>query len=218
MVRIKHRYLLFNILYPSAPSSNSSTSNTSTPVAPLPSLPPYISIHRASPGHLNAHHLLSALRHNISNIFGEHGLGVTQSSLKVIYFSPATSTCILRCPRAHFRLVWASLSFMDSLPGKVYNEPRTRCVIQVVRVSGTIRKSEEELLRRARRDVVRAKLDGVSEETALLDDLVGGAGIGMSKKSKGKDRAIESLHCNVGEDGIEDFDEEEEGELSDTDD
>ena len=35
-------------------------------------------------------------------------------------------------------------------------------MIRVVRVSGTIRKSEEELLRRARREVVRAKTQGRS--------------------------------------------------------
>lgn len=109
---------------------------------------------------------------------------------------------------------------MDSLPGKGYGEPRTRCVIQVARVSGTIRKSEEELLRRARRDVVRAKLDGMSEETALLEGLVGGTGGGAVILAKGKGRAIESLiDRNVGEDGIEDSDdEEEEGELSDMED
>ena len=39
------------------------------------------------------------------------------------------------------------------------------CVIRVVRVSGTIRKAEEELIRRARRDVVRAKLS--TEKTSL---------------------------------------------------
>jgi ribonuclease P/MRP protein subunit POP5 len=215
MVRIKHRYLLFNILYPSAASTPSSTNPPSAAA-----LPSYISIHRASPEHLTSRLVLSTLRHNINTIFGDHGLGVTQSSLKIVYFSPATSTCILRCPRAHFRLVWASLTFMDSIPGGRYGEPRTRCVIQVVRVSGTIRKSEEELLRRARRDVVRAKLEGMSEDTALLEGLVGGAGVGMLEKGKG--RATEPLlDRNVGEGGIEDFDDgedEEEAELSDTED
>lgn len=61
------------------------------------------------------------------------------------------------------------------------------CVIRVVRVSGTIKKAEEELIRRARRDIVRAKLsldgsgnqDGVTsnpdftrstEEDEVIDD------------------------------------------------
>lgn len=211
MVRIKHRYLLFNILYPS---------NDSSAPAPTPPIS-YISIHRPSPAHVTARHVLSTLRNNISNIFGDHGLGVTQSSLKIVYFSPATSTCILRCPRAQFRLVWASLTFLDSLPGERYGDPRTPCVVQVVRVSGTIRKSEEELLRRARRDLVRAKLEGVGEDSALLENLVGGAGAGMLGKGKG--RAIDDplLDHNVAEGGIEDFDnggEEEEAEMTDTDD
>jgi len=108
---------------------------------------------------------------------------------------------------------------MDSLPGKAYGEPRAPCVIQVVRVSGTIRKSEEELLRRARRDVVRAKLDGMSEDAALLDGLVGGVGGSVGTVGKGKTKAVDPLlDRNVAEDGIEDFDEEEEAEFTDTDD
>lgn len=223
MVRIKQRYLLFNILYPSNPpaSKNPLAPGAATAIpAPTPPIS-YISIHRASPSHVTSRHVLSTVRNNISNIFGDHGLGVTQSSLKIVYFSPATSTCILRCPRAQFRLVWASLTFLDSLPGERYGDPRTPCVVQVVRVSGTIRKSEEELLRRARRDVVRAKLEGVGEDSALLENLVGGAGAAMLGKGKG--RAIEPLlDRNVVEGGIEDFDnggeEEEEAKMSDTDD
>ncbi|KAK5049117.1 hypothetical protein LTR84_005540 [Exophiala bonariae] len=206
MVRIKQRYLLFNILYPSDPTATQPLS--------------YISIHRPSPNHVTSRNVLSTLRNNISNIFGDHGLGVTQSSLKIVYFSPATSTCILRCPRAHFRLVWASLTFMDSLPGERYGDPRIKCVVQVVRVSGTIRKSEEELLKRARRDVVRAKLEGTGEENALLDSLVGTSEAGTLERGKVK-VMNRLLDRNVGEGGIEDFDdgeEEEAAEMTDTDD
>lgn len=64
----------------------------------------------------------------------------------VKYLSPATSTFILRVSRAYFRLVWAALTFMDSVP--VRNGKS--CTFRVVHVSGTIRKVEEEAIRRAR--------------------------------------------------------------------
>lgn len=45
------------------------------------------------------------------------------------------------------------------------------CVVRVVRVSGTMRKAEEEAVRRARREIVR--LRGAQEE-GVLGGLVGG--------------------------------------------
>ena len=33
----------------------------------------------------------------------------------VNYFSPATSTAIIRCPRDHYELVWAALTFVTKL-------------------------------------------------------------------------------------------------------
>lgn len=96
------------------------------------------------------------------------------------YFSPATSTAILRCPRASFRIVWAALAYISSVPmtgsgsgtksgAGPGGEGRRGCVIRVVRVSGTMRKAEEEAIRRARREVVRVR--GV--EGGLVDGLVG---------------------------------------------
>ncbi|MCJ1282928.1 hypothetical protein MMC26_002254 [Xylographa opegraphella] len=92
----------------------------------------------------------------------------------VKYLSPATATFILRCPRAHYQLVWAALTYMTHLPavkaaggadgaaGERYRKARLGgdarpCVIRVVRVSGTVRKAEEEAVRRARGDILRAR-------------------------------------------------------------
>ena len=70
----------------------------------------------------------------------------------VKYFSNATSTFIIRVSRDHYRLVWAALSFTTKLP------PGAKpCVMRVVRVSGTIRKAEEEAIRRARDSALRAQ-------------------------------------------------------------
>lgn len=58
--------------------------------------------------------------------------------------------------RDHYRLVWSALAFTTRLP-KPVDSP---CVFQVVRVSGTIKKAEEEAIRRARISIRRAKKAG----------------------------------------------------------
>jgi ribonuclease P/MRP protein subunit POP5 len=145
MVRIKHRYLLLNILFPGdhAPRHDAAT-------------PPYLTFHHPAPPNFHGGALIVALRASIATHFGDVGAGLAAPSLKVIYFSPTTSTAIVRCPRQHFRLVWAALTYMTSIPGEQRGQT-VRCVVQVVRVSGTIRKSEDELILRSKRDIVRAK-------------------------------------------------------------
>lgn len=71
-------------------------------------------------------------------------------------------------------MVWAALSFTTHLPLKSANLP---CVIQVVRVSGTIRKAEEEAIRRARLQIRLAQRTTGGEANAAVqavDDVVDG--------------------------------------------
>ncbi|KAJ9497474.1 RNA-binding protein pop5 [Exophiala xenobiotica] len=196
MVRIKQRYILFNVLYP----------GTTTP-PPQPSsqtpTPSYVLFSRPSPPHLNGRLLLSTIRSTIQSLFGDHGMSVVQSSLRIMYFSPSTSTVILRVPRAHFRLVWASLTFMDTVPGPQRNSAPVQCVIRVTRVSGTIRKSEEEILRQARRDIVRAKRQGrEDEDETMLQGL-------LDKNKAQRPGNAATLRVQDEEDGIIDLDDEE---------
>lgn len=97
---------------------------------------------------------------------------------KVKYFSPATSTAIIRCPRAAFRIVWAALSFMDRIPSPSGADVGTPCVFRVLRVSGTMRKAEEEAIRRARREILRTRkmMADRGEEEGLGDALSLGRG------------------------------------------
>lgn len=71
----------------------------------------------------------------------------------VNYYSPATSTAIIRCPRDHYEMVWAALTYITRLP-KPADLP---VVVRVIRVSGTIKKAEEEVIRRSKAIVKRAK-------------------------------------------------------------
>jgi ribonuclease P/MRP protein subunit POP5 len=65
-------------------------------------------------------------------------------------------------------MVWAALSFVTRLP-KPHNTP---CVFQVVRVSGTIRKSEEEAIKRARETVRRAQNELEAGTSAAFNALM----------------------------------------------
>ncbi|OQO00191.1 hypothetical protein B0A48_13978 [Cryoendolithus antarcticus] len=188
MVRIKHRYLLLNILYPDEKTQNvHHTGPTSTEDVPYA-----LQFRQPSPDALNAKLLARMVRDAVAELFGDYGSGMVSGSLIVKYFSPATSTAIIRVARAHYRLVWAALTFMINLP-KPLNQP---CVMQVVRVSGTIRKAEEEAIRRARLAIRKAHrvggdgitMGGVADQTGAVNE----------------DEAIDM------EDGIEDLDDDDE--------
>ena len=72
MVRVKNRYLLVNILYPT-PSP--------TPALSSKPLPDLVSFRRPAPPHLTVPQLLRALREQVALLYGDYGAGVTQSSL-----------------------------------------------------------------------------------------------------------------------------------------
>jgi ribonuclease P/MRP protein subunit POP5 len=95
MVRVKHRYLLLNILLP----ENSAATSSSTSTAPLP-----LTFHSLTLSHFQAVSLLHLIRESVAELFGNYSVG-TITGLKVMYFSLATSTAIIRCPRASYRLI-----------------------------------------------------------------------------------------------------------------
>jgi ribonuclease P/MRP protein subunit POP5 len=190
MVRLKHRYLLLNILFPESSAATSS----STSAAPFP-----LTFHLPTPSHFQAVSLLHLIRESVAELFGDYGVG-TIASLKVMYFSPATSTAIVRCSRASYRLVWAGLTFVGSLPGARRGGERESCVIRVVRVSGTVRKAEEEAVRRARREIITVKMleqeGGNGGATGVLE--------GLLRMGQGEDSALERDDEEVGIDDIDD--------------
>ena len=85
-------------------------------------------------------------------------------------------------------------------------EPGKPCVIQIVRVSGTIRKSEEELLRRAKKDLVRAKAEEDEIGQGVLGRALGGSN-NAAPTPVGRSQPHESI-----EDPGEDEDMEDESE------
>ncbi|GKT79945.1 LOW QUALITY PROTEIN: Rpp14/Pop5 family protein [Colletotrichum tofieldiae] len=158
MVRIKERYVLVNILYPPDVSKQQA-----------PNVPDFVVMHQPTTGSLTPQSLLKAIRAEVATLFGDYGSGAIEGNLQGIftfymtvsncdavkYLSPATSTFILKVKRAHYRLVWAALTFMTCVPLKTGDGKP--CTFKVVRVSGTIRKAEEEAVRQARQLVLAAK-------------------------------------------------------------
>ncbi|KXH32264.1 Rpp14 family protein [Colletotrichum nymphaeae SA-01] len=143
MVRIKERYILVNILYP--PEDSKQKSN----------VPDFVVMHQPTTGSLTPQSLLKAIRAEVATLFGDYGSGAIEGNLVVKYLSQATSTFILKVKRSHYRLVWAALTFMNRVPLK--SGEGKPCTFKVVRVSGTIRKAEEEAVRQARQLVLAAK-------------------------------------------------------------
>ncbi|KAJ5690772.1 hypothetical protein N7462_005164 [Penicillium macrosclerotiorum] len=181
MVRLKNRYLLLDILYPDQSTWPSSKSPSSTgPQATQ------LAIHSPTSNALTPGLLAKMVREEVGEMYGDWGVGklggASASGIHVKYLSPATSTAIIRCPRASFRLVWSALTYMSHVPAITEPGPGTAqrrpnggrerpCVFRVLRVSGTMRKAEEEAIRRARREIVRVR--GM-EEKGVLGDLISG--------------------------------------------
>jgi ribonuclease P/MRP protein subunit POP5 len=175
MVRVKNRYILVNILYPDIDPSQS-----------ISKVPDLVAFNQPTTDALTPQVLLRAIRTEVSDLFGDYGAGAVAGSLasmfkhfyfiwckltclQVKYLSPATSTFILRVSRAHYRLAWAALSFMNRVPVK----DGKNCVFRVVRVSGTIRKAEADAIRRARDMIIRARRDLGEKSDATLDSIFG---------------------------------------------
>ncbi|KAK3706922.1 RNA-binding protein pop5 [Vermiconidia calcicola] len=188
MVRLKHRYLLVNILYPDIPNAPNAGKSKS-----VEELPYAIQFHQPSSNRMDAKLLMQMVRNGVSELFGDYGAGMIAGSLQVKYFSQATSTAIIRVSRDHCRLVWAALTFTTHLPKPV----NQACVLQVVRVSGTIKKAEEEAIRRARLSIRRAKRDTKTAQRGS------GSGDGRpAELGEDKDDDVSGFA-----DGIEDADE-----------
>ncbi|KAF2734954.1 hypothetical protein EJ04DRAFT_223993 [Polyplosphaeria fusca] len=154
MVRVKHRYLTVQYLYPA----------TLLESAPK-DLPTTIQFRQPTPDDFGAGRLVQAIRAGVEELYGDYGLGMVNTGLKVNYHSTATSTSIIRCPQAHYQMVWAALTYMTKLP-KPANTP---VVVRVIRVSGTIKKAEEEVIRRAKQTVLQMKMieAGMAEGTPV---------------------------------------------------
>ncbi|KAK3318639.1 Rpp14/Pop5 family-domain-containing protein [Apodospora peruviana] len=184
MVRLKDRYLLVTIIYSDVPAGGGVVQPNKDGAAGAVS--DLLLFNQPTTNELRPQMLLKGIRSQVASLFGDCGSGAVDRSLQVKYLSPATSTFILRVSRAQYRLVWAALSFMNRLPMR----DGRPCIFRVVRVSGTIRKVEEEAVRRAKLLILAAEEEMTTGTTTTsagaLDAL-------FRSDAGGKDRHDRSL-------------------------
>ncbi|KAH7061998.1 Rpp14/Pop5 family-domain-containing protein [Paraphoma chrysanthemicola] len=181
MVRVKFRYLIADFLYPE-PAAKSKTQ-----------LPDLVQIHAPTPDAFHAGTLVRLIRDGVTELYGEYGMGMVSAGLKVNYWSPATSTAIIRCPRDHYEMVWAALTYITRLPNPV----DLPVVVRVTRVSGTIKKAEEEVIRRSQHIIRRARTWEGNGELPMMQSV---------EKAAEKDRKSENEVLARVDDGSEDDD------------
>lgn len=123
MVRIKNRYITFQILYPE--DSVSEYSNDAS-----------LAIHKSTPAFITPKMFSNLIKQEVKLNFGDLGLGRIANSLSVKYFSSKTSTGMIRIGRDELQLICFALMCITKL-----ND--VGVIISIVRVSGTIRKAQD---------------------------------------------------------------------------
>lgn len=154
MVRLKSRYILFEIIYPP----------TLTNPPPTYSLKTSLKLHHQTSS-ISGRDLLQLIKNSLNETYGDFGSGLHASSLMLKYFSPRTSTGILRTPRDNFELIVGTLMMIKAVQGR-------DCIINVIHVSGTIKMCQEFIISNNKKLM---KLMDDEEEEALIemDDEVG---------------------------------------------
>lgn len=166
MVRLKQRYLLFEVLYPpSKPSSNSEMLDVAGFC--LSSQNALLTLHQSSPPSISPKSITNTLRKSIQDHFGEFGAGTCGTQLSVKYFSNKTSTGIIRCGRSGAQTVLAALALIDRIEN-------VRLTIQCTRVSGTIKKCEEYSISRSRALMAAITKQGLDRKLARFDEKLSG--------------------------------------------
>ncbi|CAR27689.1 hypothetical protein ZYGR_0N01740 [Zygosaccharomyces rouxii] len=155
MVRLKTRYILFEVLYPcDTPQAKQSSESRAINTGIL------LRHHRVSPSQISAKTIAQEVRRSLQTNFGDYGLGKAGSLLQVKYFSNRTSTGIIRCHREDTDLVLMALCLTNRI-GEVDS-----LILNAVKVSGTIKKVEQYAIRRSQRFLAAVQRN----DKDILDD------------------------------------------------
>ncbi|KAF9977640.1 hypothetical protein BGZ73_005356 [Actinomortierella ambigua] len=135
MVRFKNRYIVFDIIYADSPLGL-----TSLPAVHALKTQPDIALepfgdtgrHNLRVPAISQKDLVFAIKDSIAENFGDYGVGITQRSLTLKYFSPHTNVGILRVSRDEANMVWGAMTFIRQIKGNP-------CLIKVIHVTGTIK-------------------------------------------------------------------------------
>lgn len=151
MVRLKQRYIFFDILYPPAPPESSRDKNRDDFYGFSESQSSaLLSLHKASPSTINPKTITQTTRKVIEDHFGDVGAGTVGLLLTVKYFSNKTSSGIIRCSRQNHEMVVAALSLMNNIQGM-------NVIVRCPHISGTIRKCQDFSIRRNKKMLLLMK-------------------------------------------------------------
>ncbi|CCF60412.1 hypothetical protein KAFR_0K00570 [Kazachstania africana CBS 2517] len=147
MVRLKSRYILFEILFPPTEISEDELVTKKDIL---------LSYHKVSPPDISSKSILQEIRRSLQLNLGDYGYGKVNSLLQLKYFSNNTSTGILRCHREDTDLLLTALFTISKI-----NEI-TNLIINPIKVSGTIKKIEQYSIRRNAKFLSLIKADSSS--------------------------------------------------------
>lgn len=174
MVRLKQRYILFDILYPPSSDTGGSQENLEDFINFSKSRQnTLLTLHRTSPSNISQKTLTQAIRTVIQDHYGDFGAGTAGMQFAIKYFSNKTSTGILRCGRLSFQIVVAALALMNKLGDE-------DVIVRCIHVSGTIKKCEEYSIKR-NRDLMsvlksgsgKTNLNSIISNFENEDDIIG---------------------------------------------
>lgn len=144
MVRLKQRYILFEILQPpvlndadpKSPNHSVFMDYSQNPSNTL------LSLHRQTPNSINAKSLVNAIRQSIQEYYGDFGASFALL-LNIKYFNNKTSTGIIRCGVQNLQYILGALTMISQIDGKPV-------IVNCTHVSGTIKKCEQYAIKRDR--------------------------------------------------------------------
>lgn len=154
MVRLKQRYILFDVLYPPGDTSFSGSSQDAI-----------LALCQPSPTSVNPKTLTQTLRKVLQDHYGDFGAGTAGMLISVKYFSNKTSTGILRCLRQTFQQVMAALTLMNTIANK-------EVIVRCLHVSGTIKKCENLSIARSKQmmAMMGSLVDFLEDFKTAVDD------------------------------------------------
>ncbi|RKP36567.1 hypothetical protein BJ085DRAFT_12180, partial [Dimargaris cristalligena] len=131
MVRLKDRYILFEVVFEQ--TYNNNCSNLSQRVIyPDDKHPPKLVVSTTT--------IFSKIRDTVIDLFGDVGHSQLLNRVQLKFYSQMTCTGILRVARDQYQQIWAALSFIRSLDGK-------GCMVRALHLSGTIVKCQRAAIR-----------------------------------------------------------------------
>ncbi|GME69292.1 unnamed protein product [[Candida] boidinii] len=137
MVRLKTRYILFEVVYPELNGDGEEGSEWYKTRSNS-----IIALHKQSPPAINAKIIILAIRKSLQLNYGDLGSGCDGMSLVLKYFSNRTSTGIIRVLRESYMKICSAICLINELNGY-------KVIIRCVNLSGSIKKCEDKSIIRS---------------------------------------------------------------------